>query len=177
MRPDHKTGSSMPYSLWIVCGFFYVPLGCEHWRVVRRGLRFIVLIREDLKVLTICGCNYKGSTFSSVILRPWVLVRPEWNSRPPAWQPDAQPTEPPVRVFRFLLLSGNNPWVILTVKLFNFVAELNDYFSFFLWIVSSFSELVLFSFTKWSYFCRRNKWLYHPRTAGSQTRHWDTCAR
>ena len=29
---------------------------------MRRGLRFIVLVREDLKVLTICGCNYKGST-------------------------------------------------------------------------------------------------------------------
>ena len=50
-------------------------------------LRFImVLIREDLKVKTFIGCNYKSSTFSSVILRPWVLVRPESNSRPPAWQ-------------------------------------------------------------------------------------------
>ena len=28
-----------------------------------------------LQRLTICRCNYKGSTFSSVILRPWVLVR------------------------------------------------------------------------------------------------------
>jgi len=46
--------------------------------------------------LTICGCNYKGSTFSSVILRPRVLVWQETNSRPPAWQSDAQPTEPPV---------------------------------------------------------------------------------
>ena len=35
------------------------------------------------KSLTICWCNYKGSTFSSVILRPWVLVLPESNSRPP----------------------------------------------------------------------------------------------
>ena len=52
-----------------------------------------------LESLTICGCNYKGSTFSSVILRPWVLVRPESNSRPPAWQSDAQPTEPPERFF------------------------------------------------------------------------------
>ena len=26
-----------------------------------------------------------------------MLVRPELNSRPPAWQPGAQPTEPPVR--------------------------------------------------------------------------------
>ena len=53
-----------------------------------------------LESLTICGCNYKGSTFSSVTLRPWVLVRPESNSRPPAWQPDAQPTEPPVLINR-----------------------------------------------------------------------------
>ena len=45
-----------------------------------------------------CRYNYKGSTFSSVILRPWVLlVRPESNSRPPVWQPDAQATEPPLR--------------------------------------------------------------------------------
>ena len=28
-----------------------------------------------LECLTICRHNYKGSTFSSVILRPWVLVR------------------------------------------------------------------------------------------------------
>ena len=173
-RPDHNTGSSIPYSLRIVRGFFYVPLGCElkgyetgktkvkslltsqklirpalissfssmkrlgvfilppgwdaspsqgypqHYAgthlytwverstvrvkclaqehntmspartrtrttrsgvertnheatappTMRRGLRFIVPTREDLKVLTICGCNYKGSTFSSVILTP-----------------------------------------------------------------------------------------------------------
>ena len=50
-----------------------------------------------LESLTICWCNYKGSTFYSVIQRPWVLVRPESNSRPPALQPNAQPTEPPVR--------------------------------------------------------------------------------
>ena len=47
--------------------------------------------------LTICWCNCKGSTFSSVISRPWVMVRPESNSRPPASQSDAQPTESPVR--------------------------------------------------------------------------------
>ena len=28
-----------------------------------------------LECLTICRYNYKGSTFSSVILRPWMLVR------------------------------------------------------------------------------------------------------
>ena len=47
-----------------------------------------------LESLTICGCNYQGSTFSSVILRPCVLVQPDSNSRPPTWQPNAQPTEP-----------------------------------------------------------------------------------
>ena len=53
-------------------------------------------VSERRESLTNCWRNYKGSTFSSVILRPWVLVRPESNSRPPAWQADAQPTEPPV---------------------------------------------------------------------------------
>ena len=66
---------------------------CEQWRVVRWSLQFKVLIPEDLKVLTSCGCNYKGSTFSSLILRPWLLVRPKSGARPPAWRPDAQPTE------------------------------------------------------------------------------------
>jgi len=47
--------------------------------------------------LTICWCDYKVSTFYSVILRPRVLVLAELNSRPPAWQPAAQPTEPSMR--------------------------------------------------------------------------------
>ena len=59
---------------------------------MRRDLWLIVLIREDLS-LTNRRCNYKGSTFYSVILRPWLLVRSGLNSRPPAWQPAAQPTE------------------------------------------------------------------------------------
>ena len=51
-----------------------------------------------LESITICWCNYKGSTFYSVISRPWVLN--ESNSRPP-WQLHAQPTEPPVRGYGF----------------------------------------------------------------------------
>ena len=37
--------------------------------------------------LTICRYNYKGSTFSSVILRPWVLVRSGARTLdlPPMW--------------------------------------------------------------------------------------------
>ena len=48
-RSDHNTGNSVPYSLRIVCGFFHVPQ-IFTTRVVRRDLRLIVLIREDLKV-------------------------------------------------------------------------------------------------------------------------------
>ena len=46
-RPDQHTGNSMPYSLRLMCGFFNVPQGYEDSSVVRRDLRFIVLIRED----------------------------------------------------------------------------------------------------------------------------------
>ena len=50
-----------------------------------------------LESLTICWCNYKGSTFSSVILKPSVMVWPESNSRPPTSQLNVQSTEPLVR--------------------------------------------------------------------------------
>ena len=82
---DHNTGNYVPYTLFrIVCGFFNVPQGfCETGPPVYRPYP------RRLESLIICSC-YNDSTFSSVILRPWVLVRPETNSRPPAWQPDAQ---------------------------------------------------------------------------------------
>jgi len=51
MKPDHNTGNYMPYSFVTSVWVLLRPTGlCEHRRVVRRGLRFIVLIREDLKV-------------------------------------------------------------------------------------------------------------------------------
>ena len=63
--------------------------------------------------LTIRGYNHKDSTFSSVILRPLVLVWPVSNLRPPAWQPDAQLTEPPVRgLQRDLQLAQWTNWKI-----------------------------------------------------------------
>ena len=84
-RPDHNTGNSVPYSLRIVCGFFNIPQlfydkGCE------TGPPAYGPYPRRLEILTICWCNYKGSTFYAVILRPWMLVRPESNSQPPAWQ-------------------------------------------------------------------------------------------
>ena len=40
-----------------------------------------------LESLTICWCSYKGSTFSSVILRPWVLVCRSWTHDLPRESP------------------------------------------------------------------------------------------
>ena len=74
---SHNTGSLTPYSFQIVYGFIKVPnwtfLNMEG--IVRWGLWFIVLIREDLKSNHMYRYNCKGSTFSSVILRPWVILR------------------------------------------------------------------------------------------------------
>ena len=46
-RPDHNTGNYVPYSLRTVSEFFNVPQSYLQIRFERRGLRFIVLIRED----------------------------------------------------------------------------------------------------------------------------------
>ena len=95
-KDTHNTGNFTPYSFRIVFGFFNVPHIIKHGRYCETGPTVYSYYPRRLESLTICWCNYKGSTFYSVILRPWVLVRPELNSRPPAWQTDAQSTEPPV---------------------------------------------------------------------------------
>ena len=69
-----------------------------------------------LECLTISWCTYKGGTFFSVILRPWVMVRPESNSRPPAWQTDAHLTEPQVRGFASKQSMNKNSWAIITLS-------------------------------------------------------------
>ena len=77
--------------------FFFFVKSCETAPSVLSSLS------EKTRNSNICRYNYKGSTFFSVILRPWVLlVRPESNLRPPAWQSHAQATEPTLRG------SGNN---------------------------------------------------------------------
>ena len=43
--------------------------------VVRRSLRLSFLSQKTVESLIVCRCFYKGSTFSSAILRPRVLVR------------------------------------------------------------------------------------------------------
>ena len=68
---SHNSGNFMPYSFQIVCGsltshteLINIEGICEMEPTVYSPYP------RGLESLTICGCNYKGSTFSSVILRP-----------------------------------------------------------------------------------------------------------
>ena len=74
-RPDHNTENYVPYSFQQCVGSLtshkvIMDKGCETWPTIYRPYP------RRLDSLTICRYHYKGSTFSSVILRTWVLVRP-----------------------------------------------------------------------------------------------------
>ena len=105
VMPDHNTGNFMPYSLRIVRGFFNVPQ--LFFKDCETGPPAYSHYPRRLESLTICWCNYKGNTFYSVILRPWVLVRPESNSRPPASQPNAQQLS-----HRFVVMAWTPLWIV-----------------------------------------------------------------
>ena len=71
-------GFNAPYSLQTEqqCGFFYIPQESEQWKSCETGPTVFCPYPRRLESLTICRCHSKGSTLSSVILRPWVLVWP-----------------------------------------------------------------------------------------------------
>ena len=73
----HTTRVCAPYSLrtaaWVL---FPVPQESEQWKSCETEPMFFRPYPRRLEFLTIHRCLNKGSTFSSVILRPWVLVRP-----------------------------------------------------------------------------------------------------
>ena len=76
-KVNHNTGNYVPYSFREVCGFLKSPANHVTLKMRDTGLQYCLYspYLRRLERLTICRCNYKGSTFSSVILRPWVLVR------------------------------------------------------------------------------------------------------
>ena len=61
------------------CGFFYVPQESEEWKSCETGRMVFRPYSRRLECLTFCRCHCRGSTFSSVILRPWVLVQPRFE--------------------------------------------------------------------------------------------------
>ena len=87
------TGSTPPTFYEQQGGIFYVPQESEQWKSCETGPLVFRPYPRRLECLTIYRCYNKGSTFSSVISRPWVLVRPGLNPRPPARQTGAYPIE------------------------------------------------------------------------------------
>ena len=58
------------------CGFFYVPQESKQRKSCDTGPMIFRPYLRRLENLTVCRCNNKGSTFSSVVLRPQMLVWP-----------------------------------------------------------------------------------------------------
>ena len=66
-------GSTPPTLYEQQCKFFYVPQESDQRKSCETGP---TVLSEKTRMSNLCRCHNKGSTLSSVILRPWVLVRP-----------------------------------------------------------------------------------------------------
>ena len=94
-QPQHR---DHPTLTRIVRGFFNVSQNYQHSRNCETGPPVYRPYPRRLESLNICRWNYKGSTFLLSYLKT-LSVGPVGvsNSRPPASQPSAQSSEPPVR--------------------------------------------------------------------------------
>ena len=78
LRSVYNTGDTVPYPFQVVSGFFNVPYYLVSNKGYKEGPPVYSPYPRRLEILTICRFDYKLSQhFSSVILRPWVLVQPE----------------------------------------------------------------------------------------------------
>ena len=107
-RPDHNTrdsvGSLTSHSV------IFMNKGCG------MGPPAYSPYPRRLESLTICWCNCKGSTFYSVILRPWLMVRSESNSNLPRDSPMLnQLSHGAQSSMKLLLRSGFGPLYLCSV--------------------------------------------------------------
>jgi len=72
----HTAGVYVPYSFRTVVWVLLRPTRTNQWKCCETGPTVFRPYLRIIESLTVYRCHCKGSTFSSVILRPWVLVRP-----------------------------------------------------------------------------------------------------
>ena len=66
---------SLPTSVWV----FLCPTGIRTVKALWDSTCGFCPYLRRLECITLCRCHNKGSTFSSFILRPWVLVWPRFE--------------------------------------------------------------------------------------------------
>ena len=76
IKDGQTTGVYDLHSFQIVMWVLLCPTRTNHWKCCETGPTNFRPYLRRLESLTICRCHYKGSTFFSVTLRPWVLVQP-----------------------------------------------------------------------------------------------------
>ena len=74
-KVGHTTGVYDAYSFRTAMWVLLHPTRTNQWKCCEMGPMVFRPYPRRLESLIICRCHYKGSTFFSVILRPWVLVR------------------------------------------------------------------------------------------------------
>ena len=67
----YTTGVDVSFSFRIVVWVLLCPTRTNQWKCCETGP-----YPRKIESLTVCRCHCKGITFSTVILRPWVLVLP-----------------------------------------------------------------------------------------------------